>query len=61
MIGAAGVGIGQGVAAGRAAAAVGRNPEAEAKIRTMMIVGSAIAESAALYCLVISILLIFVF
>ena len=61
MIGASGVGAGQGIAAGRAAEAVGRNPEAEGKIRTMMIVGMAIAESAAIYSLIVSILLLFVF
>ena len=61
MIGASGVGIGQGLGAGRAAEAVGRNPEAETKIRTTMIVGMAIAESAAIYSLIVSILLIFVF
>jgi F-type H+-transporting ATPase subunit c len=61
MLGASGAGAGQGIAAGRAAEAVGRNPEAESKIRTMMIIGSAIAESAAIYGLVISILLIFVY
>ena len=61
MVGASGVGAGQGVAAGRAAEAVGRNPEAEAKIRTMLIVGLGIAESAAIYSLIISILLIFVY
>ncbi len=59
-IGLLGAGIGQGYAAGKAAEAVGRNPEAEAKIRNMMIVGAAIAESSALYSLVVSILLIFV-
>ena len=61
MVGASGVGAGQGVAAGRAAEAVGRNPEAESKIRTMMIVGMGIAESAAIYALIVSILLLFVF
>lgn len=60
MLGALGVGMGQGYAAGKAAEAVARNPEAESKIRTMMIVGSAIAESAAIYALIIAILLIFV-
>ncbi len=59
-IGFLGAGIGQGYAAGKAAEAVGRNPEAEGRIRNMMIVGAAIAESSALYALVISILLIFV-
>ena len=53
-------GIGQGYAAGRAAEAVARNPEAESKIRTMMIVGCAIAETASIYSLIIAILLIFV-
>ena len=61
MIGASGVGAGQGVAAGRAAEAVGRNPEAESKIRSMLILGMGIAESAAIYALIISILLLFVF
>ena len=61
MVGAAGVGAGQGVAAGRAAEAVGRNPEAEAKIRSMVILGLGIAESAAIYALIVSILLLFVY
>ena len=59
-IGFIGAGVGQGYAAGKAAEAVGRNPEAEAQIRNMMFVGAAIAESSALYALVISIILIFV-
>lgn len=60
-IGVLGTGIGQGYATGRAADAVGRNPEAEAAIRKMLIMGLAITESAAIYALVIAILLIFVF
>ncbi len=56
-----GVGLGQGLAAGKAAEAVGRNPEAASKIRTMMLVGQAVSESAAIYALVISILLMFAF
>ncbi len=59
-IGLLGAGIGQGYAAGQAALSVGRNPEAESKIRSMMIVGAAIAESSALYALVIAIMLLFV-
>ena len=55
-----GLGTGQGFAAGKASEAVARNPEAESKIRTMMIVGCAIAETAAIYALIIAILLIFV-
>lgn len=55
-----GAALSQGFAAGKAVEAVGRNPEAEAKIRTMLIVGDAIAETSSLYSLIISILLIFV-
>lgn len=55
-----GAGIGQGHAAGRAAEGVSRNPEAEGKIRNMMIIGAAIAETSALYSLVVAILIAFV-
>lgn len=60
-IGVIGTGVGQGYATGKAADAVGRNPEAEAAIRKMLILGLAITESASIYALVIAILLIFVF
>lgn len=60
-VGVLGTGVGQGYAAGRAVDAVGRNPEAEAAIRKMLILGLAITESAAIYALVIAILLVFVF
>ncbi len=59
-IGLLGAGVGQGYAAGKAAEAVGRNPEAEGKIRNMMFIGSAVAESSALYALVIAIMCLFV-
>jgi len=55
-----GAGIGQGYAAGQAASAVGRNPEAESQIRNMMFVGSAVAESSALYGFVVAIICLFV-
>lgn len=60
MVGMTGVGAGQGYAAGKASEAVARNPEVESKIRTMMIVGCAIAETCAIYSLIIAILLLFV-
>lgn len=60
MIAGIGIGAGQGYIGGKAAEAVARNPEAESKIRTMLIVGSAIAESSSIYALIVSILLIFV-
>ena len=54
-------GIGQGLAAAAAGEAVGRNPEAESKIRSMLILGAAIAETCAIYGMMIAFLLIFVF
>lgn len=54
-------GIGQGYAAGKAVEAVGRNPEAEGKIRSMLILGAAVAETCAIYGMLIAFLLIFVF
>ena len=59
-LGTLGTAIGQGYAAGKAVEAVARNPEAESKIRTTLIVGDAIAETSAIYSLIIAILLIFV-
>ena len=44
-----GTGIGEGIAASKAVEAVGRNPEAEGKIRTMMILGIALSETVAIY------------
>lgn len=54
-----GPGIGQGYAAGKAVEALGRQPEAESSIRTLMITGQAIAETTGLYGLIVAIILIF--
>ena len=63
MIGLAflGLGIGVGILGGRVAEAVGRNPEAEGKIRTMMILGIALSETVAIYGLLVSLILLFVY
>ena len=53
--------IGQGYAAGKAVEAVGKNPEAANEIRAMLILGAGIAETAAIYGLLISFVLIFMF
>ncbi|WP_323616098.1 ATP synthase F0 subunit C [Erysipelothrix rhusiopathiae] len=53
--------IGQGYAAAKVVEAVGKNPEAESKIRAMLILGAGIAETNAIYGMLISFLLIFVF
>lgn len=51
--------IGQGYAASKAVEAVGKNPEANNEIRTMLMLGAGIAETAAIYGMLIAFLLIF--
>lgn len=58
-LGAIGPGIGIGIIGGKAVEALGRNPEAEGSIRTIMILGIAFAEAVAIYALVISLLIKF--
>lgn len=60
LIAGIGPGVGQGYAAGQAAAAVGRQPEAKGDIVQTMILGQAIAESTGIYGLVVGIILLFV-
>ncbi|OGG08385.1 ATP synthase F0 subunit C [Candidatus Gottesmanbacteria bacterium RIFCSPHIGHO2_02_FULL_40_24] len=57
--GAIGPGIGIGILGGKALEAIGRNPEAEGKIRTSMILGIAFAEAIAIYALVIALIIKF--
>lgn len=52
--------VGQGYAAGKAVEAVGKNPEAQTEIRSMLILGAGIAETAAIYGLLISFIILFV-
>ncbi len=59
-IGAIGPGIGIGILVGKALEAIGRNPEAESKIRTNMILGIAFAEAIAIYSLVVALIIKFV-
>ncbi len=58
MIAGFGAAIGQGFAAGKAVEAVGRQPEAQGKITTTMLVGQAMAETTGLYALIIAFVLI---
>ena len=53
--------LGQVYAAGTAVEAVGKNPEASGEIRTMLMLGAGIAETAAIYGLLIAFLLLFAF
>lgn len=61
-VGICGVGpaIGQGFAAGKAVEATGRQPEAVKQIRSVMLLGQAMAETTGIYALLVAILLIFV-
>lgn len=54
-----GAGIGIGVATGKAADAVARQPEADGKIMKMLLLGCALAEATAIYGLLVGILIIF--
>lgn len=58
--GCIGAGAGIGHAAAGASEAVGRNPAAQGKIMMTMMVGMAMAESIAIYALVISLILLYV-
>ena len=61
MIAGIGPGVGQGIAAGFGASAVGRNPGAKSDIITStMLLGQAVAETTGLYGLVVAIILMFV-
>ncbi|WP_041594625.1 F0F1 ATP synthase subunit C [Mesomycoplasma conjunctivae] len=60
MIGVIGAGLGQGIAGAKAVEAVGRNPEAQKEIFKTLLFSSAIAETSAIYALVVAILLIFI-
>ena len=59
MIAGIGPGIGQGIAAGYGASAVGRNPGAKSDITTTMLLGQAVAETTGLYGLAIAFILLF--
>ena len=59
MIAGVGPGIGQGIAAGYGASAVGRNPGAKVDVMSTMLLGQAVAETTGLYGLVIALLLFY--
>ena len=53
-IGGLGHGIGIGLIGAKAVEAIGRNPEANGKILTAMLLGMAFAEAIAIYALVMA-------
>lgn len=58
-LGVFGPAIGIGLIGSKAAEAVGRNPEAESAVRTTMILAIAFAEAAAIYALVVALIIKF--
>ena len=59
VIAGIGPGIGQGIAAGHGASAVGRNPGAKGNIMSTMLLGQAVAETTGLYGFAVAIILLF--
>jgi F-type H+-transporting ATPase subunit c len=59
MIAGVGPGIGQGIAAGHGASAVGRNPGARGNIMSTMLLGQAVAETTGLYGFAVAIILLY--
>jgi F-type H+-transporting ATPase subunit c len=58
-MGAIGPGIGEGIVAGRALEAIGRNPEVADKVTSLVFVMMAICESTGIYSLVLSLIILF--
>lgn len=61
MIGTIGAGAGIGIIVNGAVQGIARNPDSSGTVQTNMILGIAFAEAVAIYCLVISLLILFVF
>lgn len=59
MIAGIGPGVGQGIAAGHGASAVGRNPGAKGDITSTMLLGQAVAETTGLYGFAVAAILMF--
>lgn len=58
-LGAIGPGIGLGILASKALEAIGRNPEAQSKVQTNMILAIAVTEAVAIYALVVALMILF--
>lgn len=58
--GAASSALGEAMVATKAMEAMGRNPEVSDSLFPKMIVGMAICESTAIYCLVVAFIMLFV-
>ena len=54
-----GAGVGEGFAAGKGAEAVARQPEARGSILSTMLIGDAVAETSAIFGLVVALILLY--
>jgi F-type H+-transporting ATPase subunit c len=59
-LGTIGPGVGIGLVGSKAVEAVGRNPESQSKVMTMMLLGIVFAESLAIFALVITLMVKFI-
>lgn len=59
-VAAAGGAVGMGLAAAKSAESIARQPEAEGKVRTTLMLGLVFIETAIIYALLVVILIIFV-
>ena len=53
-------GLMEGKVASKAVESIGKNPDAASKIQSMAIIGAAISETCAIYCLLVAFLIIFI-
>jgi len=54
-----GVGLGQGIATGKALESIARQPEAKGDIMTTMFIGLAMTETSVIFALIVAIILLF--
>lgn len=59
LLAAAASGVGMGLATGKAAESVARQPEASGKINSILLLGLAITESCAIYGFVTALIMLF--
>jgi len=60
-IGALGPSLGQGYIGGKACESIGKKPENTGPIGRTMLLAMTFAESSSIYCLIVSLILLFVF
>jgi F-type H+-transporting ATPase subunit c len=59
MLAGLGIGIGQGIASGKAVESIARQPEAKSDITSTMFIGLAMTETSTIFAFIVSIVLTF--